>query len=499
MNEKNRGGMAGKILRVDLGGNKISIENSAGYAERFIGGRAINTYIMLKEIAKGTAWNDPENLLIFGVGCLVGTLAPAACRVSIDTLNPYNNGKGSANLGGHFGPELKYAGFDHVVIKGIAERPVYLWIHDGTAEIRNAGSLWGKTTYETEEILKEELDDKNIRVASIGPAGENQVKGSCIVADMSKVAGGSGVGCVMGVKNLKALAVRGHGFVSVVHPERFLDAAGASFNRIISSNNSKAFRTGIIKAMFSPDSPIWDVAGDIIRNGQVAYWPVEKRKNLVDKETGVPKYHKKFTACFNCPMGCIPFSEITDGRYKGTEGMGYWINSAQYTTRFDVDDPGASLKYHLLSNQLGLDGDNSTVVLSWAFECFQKGYINIEDTDGLELNWGDADAMLEMLKRLAYRQGIGNLLAEGVKHAAQQLGKGSEQFAIHVKGQDSFDSYRVSKGWALGLSISPVAGRHLRGAVNGSGASDSKYNAPPPIQCDGQPEAVFWESMAKEI
>lgn len=497
--DKINGGLAGKILIVDLISKKISTEDTANYTKRFIGGRAINSLILLNEVQPKTKWSDPENILIFGVGRLVGTMAPAACRVSIDTVNAFNNGKGSANLGGHFGPELKYAGFDHVVIKGKAESPVYLWIHDGAAELRDASSIWGKTTYETEEILQKELGDDQIKVASIGPAGENLVRGSGIVADLGKVAGGSGVGCVMGSKKLKALAVRGHGAIEVAQPDRFLEAVNTALVKINASSTARAFRKGIIRAFFSPQSPIWDAQADIIRNGQEAYWPLDRRIKLVSKDRGVPKYHKKFTACFSCPIGCIPFSEIEEGKYQGTKGMGYWINSAQYSTRFDVDDPAASLKYHLLANQLGLDGDDASVVLSWAFECYQKGLLTKEDTDGIELEWGNADAMIELERKLAYREGIGDFLGDGVKEASEKLGRGSERFALHMKGQDTVDAYRAAKGWALGLSISPVAGRHLRGAVQGHGTSISKYASPEATQYEKQPEAVFWEMQAKEI
>ncbi|MBW1800503.1 MAG: hypothetical protein JRJ85_07205, partial [Deltaproteobacteria bacterium] len=496
---KINGGIAEKILRVDLSNQEVSTENTEDYAKRFLGGRAVNSYIMLDELNPGTTWSDPENRLIFGVGCLVGTTAPAACRVSIDTVNVYNNGKGSANFGGHFGPELKYAGFDHVVIQGKAEKPVYLFIHDGRAELKNASEVWGKTTYETEAMLQEELGDQQIKVASIGPAGENLVKGSGIVADTGKVAGGSGVGCVMGGKNLKAIAVRGHGAIRVSRPDIFLNTVSDCVKKLIKTDHGKAFRQGIIRSMFTPESPIWDVAGDIIRNGQEAFWPIEKRRNLVDEKLGVPGYHKKMTACFNCPIGCIPFSEIEEGKYKGTRGKAYWINSAQYSTRFDVDDPGASLRYHLLANQLGLDADNTSVVLAWAFECYQNGIITTRDTEGIELTWGNADAMLEMLPKIAHRQGLGDALADGVIEASRRFGRGSEKFAVHVKGQDTVDAYRASKGWALGISTSPVAGRHLRGAVSGSGGSTSKYNAPPPLQYESQPEAVFWDSIIKEI
>ena len=181
--EKITGGLADKILRVDLTHRKISTEHTEKYAQSFISGRAINSHILLNEMSPETAWSDPENMVIFGVGCLVGTASPGACRVSVDTKHAFNNGKGSANFGGDFGAELKYAGFDHVVITGRAENPVYLYIHDGEAELRDAGSVWGRTTYETEEILRKELGDPRLEVASIGPAGENLVRGACIVSD----------------------------------------------------------------------------------------------------------------------------------------------------------------------------------------------------------------------------------------------------------------------------------------------------------------------------
>lgn len=493
------GALAGKILRVDLSREKIWTEDTEVYAKRFLGGRAINSFILLNEMAPETNWSDPENMLIFGAGCLVGTMAPAANRVSIDTKNAYSNGKGSTNFGGHFGPELKYAGFDHVVITGKAEKPVYLWIHDGEAEILDAECVWGKTTYETEDILQRELGDSRIEVAAIGPAGENLVRGACVVSDLAKAAGGAGAGCVMGGKNLKALAVRGHGSISVADPARFMTAVDDSFAKINSSPNTPGWRKGIIEAYCFPESPLWDLAAEMIRNGQIGNWPMEKRINLAGKDTGVPKYKKNVTACFNCPIGCMPLFEIKEGKYKGTKGIGYWINSAFYTARFDVDDPAASLKFHMLLNQLGLDGDMASTVLSWAFECYEKGLLTKEDTDGLELEWGNEDAMVRMVETLAYRKGFGNFLADGVKEAARKLGKGSEEFAIHVKGQDSCDPFRIQKGWGLGCSTSPCSPRHLRGAVGTikhSGPKDLPRNT---TEYKNQPEAVFWQLKAKEI
>ena len=492
------GGLVGKILRVDLSSRKISTEDTEKYARRFIGGRAINSFILLSEMDPKTKWSDPENMLIFGAGCLEGTLAPGACRVSVDTKNAFNNGKGSANFGGQFGPELKYAGFDHVVITGKAEAPVYLWIHDGEAEIRDASSIWGKTTYETEEILQQELGDNRIKVASIGPAGENLVRGSAIIGDCCKAAGGSGVGCIMGTKKLKALAVRGHGTIKLAQPERFLGAVNAVFEKIKKSPFAQPWRQGIMQMLYFPESEAWNFFA-LIRNGQDEYWPPEKRKRLMGKDTGIPKYIKDMIADFSCPLGCLPFLEIGEGKYKGTRGMTYWANSRGYSQRFDVDDAAASIKFQLLANELGLDGDFAAVVSSWAFECYQRGLLTKEDTDGLELEWGNEDAMIKLEEKLAYRRGIGDFLADGVKEASQKLGKGSEEFAIHMKGQDSYDNYRIQKGWGFGISTSPVAGRHLRGAVMGPDITGPRHLTFSRTEYENQPEAVFWQTRVQEI
>lgn len=493
------GGLAGKILRVDLSSKKISTEDTEKYARRFIGGRAVNSFILLNEVEPKTKWSDPENMLIFGVGCLVGTLVPGACRVSVDTKNAFNNGKGSANFGGHFGPELKYAGFDHVVITGKSAEPAYLWIHDGNAELRDAGSIWGKTTDESERIVQEELGDNRVRVASIGPAGENLVRGSGIVADCCKVAGGSGVGCVMGSKKLKALAVRGHGAIKVAEPERFLDAVDIAVKKIKSSPTAKLWwEEGLIGMLYTPEYLTYGVA-DLLRNGQGGYWPLERRRRLVDRDTGVPKYFTGMMACFSCPVGCMPFLKVEEGKYKGTTGAGYWGNSTWYAERFDVDNPTASIKFHLLANQLGLDGDAAAVVLSWAFECYEKGLLTKEDTDGLELKWGNDEAMVEMAEKLAYREGIGDFLADGVNEASRKLGRGSEQFAIHMKGQDSADPYRIRKGFGLGIATSPVAGRHLRGAVSAPDMTGPRDLAWSSTEYENLPKAVFWQAQTKEI
>jgi len=491
------GGLAGKILRVDLENEKITTEPTINYAKRWIGGRAINSWILLNEMDPKTKWSDSENILTFGVGCLVGTLTPGACRVSVDTKNAFSNGKGSSNFGGHWGSELKYAGYDNIVITGISEKPVYLWIEDEKVELRDAESVWGKTTDETEKILHEELHDKDIKILSIGPAGENLVRSAGILSECARSAGGSGVGCVMGDKKLKSIAVRGHGSIKVANPEKFIKAAEKATKKVLGNPLAKPFREKTLAGMMYTDAKKDDIFWNIMhtaKNSQEDYWPREKRSKIC----GVYNYRKKIIACFSCPVGCSPFSEIEDGKYKGTKGEGYWVNSMYWPARMDVDDPDAALKYHIEANRLGLDGDNSSVALSWAFECYDKGLISREDADGLELKWGNADAMIELQRKLAYRDGFGDFLADGVVEASKKLGKGSEKFAIHQKGQNTADPYRVIKGWALGCCTSPVAGRHMRGSINTHLAfgPGTKYDM---FSYEDAPEMVFWQLRAKEI
>lgn len=498
--DQGKGGWAGRILWVDLTTGKIWTEETEKYASSWIGGRALNSYLLLKEMDPRTRWFDSENLLILGVGALVGTLTPGACRVSIETKNVFSGGKGSANVGGHFGAELKYAGFDHVVITGKAERPVYLFVHGGKGELRDARGLWGKTTFETEEALEAMHKPHRVRIASIGPAGENRVKGSGIVCDRAKVAGGSGVGCVMGDKKLKALVAYGEGgAVGVARPERFFRAVEAALEKVKQSPLTEGMRQRTLAGRWSdPNSANWDFLISC-RNGQDDYWEVEKRIKLAHPETGFHRYRKSVSACMTCPAGCMPFSEVSEGAFSGARGEGFWSNTIMDAVRLDITDAAGMIKAWILANELGLDTDFATNVCAWAFECYEKGLLTQSDTEGLKLHWGDAEAFVRLLEKVAFRQGIGDLLAEGVKEASRRLGRGSEAFALHVKGQDSIEPFRVPKGWALAVATSPVAGRHLRGATLGGSRFGPKSSSFEAHIYEEQPRYVFWQSMTKEM
>jgi len=496
---KIRGGLAGKILRVDLSTGKTWTEASGGYAERTLGGRGTNSLIMLNEIEPGTRWSGEGNLLCFGVGSLVGTAAPGACRTDISTINVFNGGKGSANVGGSWGAELKYAGFDHIVIRGKAENPVYLLIRDGQVEIRDAAWLWGKTTYETENLLRQELGDERIEIAAIGPAGENRVRGSAILIDTAKAAGGSGVGCVMGDKKLKAVVVRGRGKVEVFDPRAFMEAVTRA-HRQCENNRIKvdSMRQSGAARFENLDFEGWETCM-VIRNGQDDYWEKEKRARLMNPESGIPSMREKVRACFSCPTGCMPYMEKARGKYREMKGEGFWINALWSIARLDISDPETAVAFWLLANELGLDTDYVASGLAWVFECYERGFIGPKETGGLELTWGNGEAFIELMRRLAYREGIGDLLADGMVEAAGKIGQGSEYYLAHVKGQPSIEPFRIPKGWALGVCTSPVAGRHLRGVTRGPA-----HSGPNEVDFDithnrNQARSVVWQGKTKEL
>jgi len=496
-----KGCLAGKILWIDLSRKKIWSESSKEYANLTLGGRGINSLIMIKKIGIGTKWSDPENLLCFGAGSMVGTMAPGACRVDISTLNVFNGGKGSANVGGFWGAELKYAGYDHLIIIGKSEKPVYLYINDSSVEIRDAQQLWGKDVGQTELELRKMIKDENIKIACIGPAGENRVKGSAIIIDTAKAAGGSGVGCVMGDKKLKTIAVRGKGKIEVAQPDKFMTVVAKCNEKCLHQESTSLMRKAPLNFYASPDWEGWNT-NIVVKNGQDDQWEYIKRIRLMNPQTGVPSMVKKVRACYLCPTGCLPFMEIDKGEYQGTKGEGFWINTIMgHACRVDISEPEAVIKSWILTNQLGLDGDFAASVISWAFELYEKGILSKRDTDGLELEWGNSKSFLEMLKKLAYREGLGDWLADGILEASKRIGKNSQYYGIHIKGQPSIEPFRVPKGWALAVSTSPVAGRHLRGATMGNKryGPKSRIGSFNVIDYEHQAYGVYWQGKTKEI
>jgi len=449
-------GYAGKILRVDLSTGSISTEPTEKYTKKWLGGRGINMQILYDELKPWMTPYEPANRMVLGSGPLTGTLAPGSCRLDIASKNPFSNGVGTSNVGGFFAPELKYAGYDHIVLKGKAKKPVYLWIHDDHVELRDARALWGCSTWDAYDLIREQMGDEDIQVLSIGPAGENLVRSACLIANRSRAAGKCGMGGIMGSKNLKAIAVRGTGYVEVANPDGFVELARKAWQGVersgckpgMSSIGTVAFVPGC-KGLLTTYKNFQDL--DI---------PDELLKELGPETLGA-RYQQRQMGCMLCPLHCSNFHKIDEGPYAGVATEGYEMNTTvDFGTNIALYSAAAMIKIHALCSELGMDVDATSGPISWAFDCYERGILNREDTDGLELKWGNHDAVCELLQKIAYRIGFGDILAEGAKRAADIIGRGSEYYAMHQKGQDLYEDLRVPVAWALGTALSTRAGGH---------------------------------------
>ena len=499
-------GWTGRILQVDLSKRSVSIVPTDAYRD-FIGGLGINQYILFKELAEDTDPLSSENLLIFGAGPLAGTPAFSSSRTSIDCKNVLTGGVGSANVGGHFSAELKCAGYDHIVLSGKADQPVVLFIHNDSISFMDARDLWGKGTQETFQRIREKHNDPRIRMAAIGPAGEKGVKFACIIVDHGRAAGFSGGGAVMGSKNVKAIAVRGTKDIAIAHPSFFSETLNKIKHKIESSPSTDKMRRGgthLISGGGGPDRTRPQAA----RNLQDEFWSKEKSQKII--EPAFKQYEIDRLACYNCPVRCSHLYDIPDGENRGKQVEGIQANTVRaFSSNLDIADPEVILNANFLCNDLGLDVDGTAVALGWAFECFERGIIRAEDTDGLELNWGNGTEALGLIKKIGLRQGIGDLLAEGVQAAAQTVGQGSEAYAMQIKGAPINEScMRTHKGWALGIITSTRGGGHLRGAPNTeqknvpSDVSQKIWGIPTagtPGSYEGKAKLVTWFEAFKAV
>ncbi len=455
-------GHAGKILRVDLSRKKIDIEPIEKYSTTFLGGRGINQWILYNEVGPDVGPLNPEGKIIFGAGVLVGVPLLSACRLSVDGKNIFSNGVGSANSGGHFAPEMKCAGYDHVIIQGKSQNHCYLWINDDDVEIRDGKDLWGKTTWETDDLIREELGDSSIQVASIGQAGENLVRAACIISNGGRSASRCGLGALMGSKNLKSIAIRGTRTVNIAYPDKFFELATELRENMVTLKGLDLFRK--VGTIYIPEFAN-NISDNPVRNFQYGFWNSEKIQKTSSKEI-IEKYVIRTLSCFGCSIPCSHFLRVPEGELEGTKGEGFECNTLRdFGCRLDNDYLPAIVKAQVLCSQYGLDVDNTSGVIAWAMECYQRGILTESDTDGLNLEWGDYKVMLELVKKIALREGIGNLLAEGSQKASRVVGKGSENYSMNIMGQELYETLRASKGWALGTILSPIGGGHMRGAI----------------------------------
>ena len=447
-------GYAGKILRVNLTTKNITTEEiGESFCRKYLGGAGFIAYYLLKELPQGVESLGPDNKLIFATGPLTGIRLSGSARHCVGAKSPLTNTIAKSEAGEFWGPELKAAGFDAVIIEGKADKPVYLSISDGQASIKDAAHLWGKNTKETQAIIRTELQDEHVRVAMIGPGGEKLVRYACIMHGPYDAAGRGGLGAVMGSKNLKAVAVRGHQPPPVAKPEvvkEMRDWLTANNNMI------KGFQDyGTGASMLSYES-----TGNLpVRNFRDGLFPtVAQIEGKTIKET----VRIGMDGCFACIVRCKKVVKIdepytVDPAYGGPE----YETLASLGTDCGIDDLKAICKGNELCNAYSLDTISAGGVIAFAMECFEKGILTSQDTDGLDLRFGNPEAMLKIIELIAKREGIGDLLAEGSAIAARKIGKGAEAYAIQVKGMElPLHDPRLKTGIGLGYMVDPHGADH---------------------------------------
>jgi aldehyde:ferredoxin oxidoreductase len=453
---------AGKILRVNLSNGQIRTEPTAKYAKEWLGSSGIAIKILYDELRPWVSPFEPANKLIFGSGVLVGTTAPGANKMSVSTLGPMTGGWGSSCSDSYVGGQLKYAGYDCIVFEGRAHSPVYLWIQDQRVEIRDASDLWGKTTWETLDLIRKKHDDPGLHTVSIGPAGENLVRGACIVQDRGRAFGRCGTGAVMGSKNLKAIVAKGTGSIRIADPGRFMEVAAKCRDMC---KKAKYFENQRKYGTLSIFARKQEVCGIPYKNFQETRLPDDMAEAMHPWKT-CDKYRVAQVSFPGCAVGgCGRVLHITEGPYAGliTE-CNQWEVLGTLQGRLAVWEPTFMMKANAVCNQLGLDVDATGSSIGWAMECYQRGIIDEKDTGGLKLNWGDAGVALELIRRIAYREGFGEILAEGCARASDMIGRDSGYYAMHIKGQDLYEPCRGANGWALGTMTSTRGGGHTTGA-----------------------------------
>lgn len=426
-------GWAGAILRVDLTAGKVEKEElSPEFAKSFLGGSGFNAATLFDSVKKGVDALSSENILMFSAGPLVGTIAPSCSRLAVTAKSPLTDIFGDSSMGGHFSAELKHAGYDQIVCHGKSNKPVYLYVDDDVVELRDASHLWGKSTLETAWLIRQELGDPEIRVASIGQAGENLVRYAGVL-DFKHAAGRCGMGAVMGSKNLKALAVRGTKDIFIAKPQEFYQACREAYEtireRVEAGRNLQPMLPSYGTAHLAKEIP---PSGSIFtRNFKGQVW-------LDVEDVGPEKLKKEYSptqrACFSCPMHCTPFYVVPTGKYAGIYGEGPEWGLIQIGPRCDFYDFPTYLYLNNLLNEYGIDPLSLQQMLAWTMDCYEKGILTEKDLDGTSFRWGDADAVIEMVHKIAKREGFGNILAEGERRAPQIVGRGSEKYMYHIKG-----------------------------------------------------------------
>ena len=460
------GGYIGKILDVDLSTGTLTEEAlDESLCRHYIGGYGVAAYLLYQRIPAGADPLGPHNILGFMTGPLTGTPALIGSRFTVLGKSPKTHTWGDANGGGHFGPHMKFAGFDGILVSGVSERPVYLLVHEGRAELRDAAHIWGKNVYALEEALKAE-HGQEVQIASIGTSGEQRSLLACVVTDGGRAAGRSGLGALMGAKKLKAIVVKGNLSVPLADSKgiralrREYLAKASSF---VSSLHDYGTCSGTAVSAKSGDSPVrnWGGAGPVD-------FPTERAEKIA--EDAVVALQRKRYGCWGCPIRCGGWVKVSTGRYALSAMPGSIGHKPEYETLWSFgtdllnDNLESIVKANEICNEYSLDTISVGATIAYAIECFEEGIITARDTDGLELTWGNHSAIVALAEKIARREGLGGLLADGVKVAAERLGHGAEQYAIHVAGEElPGHDPKFMPALATTYLLDATPGRHTQG------------------------------------
>jgi len=456
-------GYAGRILRVDLSTGKTRVSTlSEEDAKKYIGGIGLGMHLLLSNSKPGVDPLSSENPLILTTGPLSATIAPTGGNGhAFVSKSPSTNGLGEAKSHGFFGSELKRAGYDGVIFERKAEKPMYVWIDDDNIQLMDAKHLWGKSPQETEDMIREDLGDYYIRIASIGMGGEKLSRVACTMNDKTRAAGRTGMGAVMGSKNLKAIAIRGTRDVSVAKPEEFMEFVKMMHERMKGPATSKYRTLG---------TPL-----NILVHNSLGALPTRNFTNAVfegaENVSGEylnERFVAKISGCSSCAMRCEHLAVVPEGPYKGTTTRVEYEPLWAFGPHCGVDRLDAIIKAMDLCNYYGLDSLSTGNIVGFAMDCYEHGILTKEDTGGMELEFGNAEATVELVHKIGKREGLGDILAEGVKRAAEKIGKGAEKYANHIKGLEmtGYD-IRGLKTAAIGYAVSFRGADHNRHGAYG--------------------------------
>jgi len=456
----------GKILDVDLTTGKITTRDiESQFSRKYLGGMGFGCKILYDEVGPEVDPLGPENIVIFANGPLTGTSTPCSGRTEITTKSPLTGHIGTGNTGGLWGARLKRAGFDLIIVRGVSEKPVYLSIDDQNVELMGANHLWGKDTKAATELIKEEMalaQKTKTSVLTIGPAGENLVGYACPVNDIHHVAARSGAGPVMGAKKLKAIAVRGTGSVTVAKPLEFKEAVVEARQRLLLADKASRI-SGAPTDIRIKELKDGCLPAKNFQTGILPQW-VETRSAAVAQNFLVGKEG----TCYRCPISCFNLVEVKEGKYAGTRAARGTMPGVVFNfgAMCAIEDLPAIWRCKELCQLFGMDYESTGASIAFAMELFQRGLLTEQDTDGLRLSWGNEDATQLLIKQIAHREGFGQILADGISRAAEQIGGEAEKYALTVKGMEMsmMPDPRAGAqiGWISGLLTNPRGGDNVK-------------------------------------